>query len=229
VAVAGAAFAEQPGMGPPVEARGHMRAKADRTMTIHRIIEAHAATQGDVQAIADCRITLSYRELNQRANAMARHLLASGFRRGGVATVCLPPSAETAVVLLAVLKAGGTYVLMTPGAHTPWPTGVSFADKIDDDDVRYRVVDTAPAFECARQSAANLPIVTRSSDVACVIADGSGEPLMLVPHATIMSLKRDAAPRVVEWAGEPGALDLWAALISGATVTLNDAALRSAA
>jgi hypothetical protein len=63
-----------------------------------------------------------------------------------------------------------------------------------------------------------------------VIADSNGEPLVLVPHATIMSLKHGEAPRFAEWSGEAGALDLWAALMSGATVTLSDAAaFRSAA
>ena len=207
-----------------------MRAKADRKMAVHRIIEANAAQHGDAAAIMGAGITLSYRELNQRANAMARHLLAQGFRRGGIATVCLPYNAETAVVLLGILKAGGSYVCMNPATvATDWPRGVSFAEKVDGDEIRYRVVDLAPALERVPQSSANLPIVTRGTDLACVIADNNGEPLVLVPHATIMSLKDGAAPRFAEWSGDSGALDLWAALMGGATVTLTDAALRSAA
>jgi non-ribosomal peptide synthetase component F len=199
-------------------------------MAVHRIIEANAAKQGDVAAIAGPGITLSYRELNQRANAMARHLVAHGFRRGGVATVCLACDPETAVVLLGILKAGGSYVLMNPTtASAEWPRGVSFAESVDGDEIRYRVVDLAPALSRAPQSSPNLPIVARSTDVACVIADPDGNPLLLVPHATITSLKRDVAPRFAEWAGEAGALDLWAALMSGATVTVSDAAFRSAA
>src|ERR1044071_3202084 len=96
-------------------------------MAVHRIIEAHAARYGDSAAISDQRITLSYRELNQRANVVARHLMSHGFRRGGLATVRLPRSAETAIVLLGILKAGGTYALVdadgTPDAR--WPRGVS--------------------------------------------------------------------------------------------------------
>lgn len=199
-------------------------------MAVHRIIEANAAKHGGVAAIADTHITLSYRELNQRANTMARHLLTQGFRRGGVATVCLSRGAETAVVLLGILKAGGTYVLMDPvTAPAEWPRGVSFAEKVHGDEIRYRLVDVATMDEHAPQSAANLPVVTRNSDVACVIADEKGEPMMLVPHATIVSLQRRAAPRLAQWAGEAGALDLWAALMSGATVTLTGAALRPAA
>jgi hypothetical protein len=199
-------------------------------MAVHRIIEAHAAKSGDVLAIADAHITLSYRELNQRANAVARHLMAHGFRRGGIATVCLPRSAETAVVLLGVLKAGGTYVLLEGGAaSSPWPRGVSFAEKAEGDEVRYRTVDIGPALQERPQSCANLPVVARESDVACVIPDRDGSPMLLVPHATIMSLQHRAAPPLAEWSGEAGALDLWVGLMRGATVTLNAPALRSAA
>ena len=198
-------------------------------MVVHRIIEANAAQYGDAPAITGVGITLSYRELNQRANAMARHLLAQGFRRGSIATVCLPYDAKTAVVLLAILKAGGTYVMMNPAtAAKEWPRGVSFAET-EGEEIRYRVVDIAPALQRAPQSSANLPIVVRGTDLACVIADTNGEPLVLVPHATILSLRRGVAPRFAEWSGEAGALDLWAALMSGVTVTLTDAAFRSAA
>ena len=199
-------------------------------MAVHRIIEANAAEYGDTPAITGHGITLSYRELNQRANTMARHLLAQGFRRGGVATVCLPYDADTAVVLLGILKAGGTYVMLNPTTTaTEWPRGVAFAEKVEGDEVCYRLVAIASTLQRSWPSSANLPVVVRGSDLACVIADRNGKPLMLVPHATIMSLKHGAAPRFAEWSGEAGALDLWAALMSGATVTLTDAAFRSAA
>jgi non-ribosomal peptide synthetase component F len=181
-------------------------------------------------AIADADLTLSYRELNQRANAMARQLLAEGFRRRSIAIVCLPRRAETAIVLLGILKAGGTYVLMDPATAPPqWPRGVSLAEKSDGNEVRYRQVNFEAMVEEVSQSSANLPIVARSTDVACVIADQQGEPIILVPHATIMSLRCPAAPPVTGWSAEAGALDLWAALMSGATVSLNGAALRPAA
>ena len=199
-------------------------------MAIHRIIEANASRYGDSPAISDRHITLSYRELNQRANVVGRQLIAQGFRRGDVATVCLPRSAETAIVLLGILKAGGTYVLIDSDSEdTQWPRGVSFAEKNEGDEVRFRTVDVEPAVTQTPQSFANLPIVARESDVACVIPDRDGSPLMLVPHATIMSLQRRTVPPVAEWSGEAGALDLWAGLMNGATVMLSDPELRSAA
>jgi acyl-CoA synthetase (AMP-forming)/AMP-acid ligase II len=199
-------------------------------MAVHRIIEANAAKSGDLPAIADTHITLSYRELNLRANAVARHLMANGFRRGSLATVRLSRSAATATVLLGILKAGGTYVLIDGEDETiGWPRGVSFAEGANGDEIRYRTVDVTPALASTPSSCANLPIVTRGSDVACVIPDDEGSPLVLVPHSTIMALQNRDVPPLAEWSGEAGALDLWAALMNGATVTLSGAALRTAA
>ena len=198
-------------------------------MAVHRIIEANAARYGDAPAISDQRVTLTYRELNQRANAVARRLIIEGFRRGGLAIVNLPRSADTAVVLLGVLKAGGRYVFVDPQCEgNEWPQGISFAGASGDRDACYRHVDvTSTLGPCARSSA-NLPIVARETDVACVIPDGNGTTEILVPHATIMSLKGRTAPLTAEWSGEAGALDLWAGLVNGATVLLS-APLHSAA
>lgn len=199
-------------------------------MAVHRIIEANAARSGDKPAIADAHITLSYRELNLKANSVARHLIANGFHRGGLATVHLPRAAETAIVLLGILKAGGTYVLIdSEHDDVDWPFGVSFAEQTTADEIRYRTIDVAAALERAPQSSANLPIIARGSDVACVIPEREGLPPVLIPHATIMSLQQREAPSLAEWSDEAGALDLWAALMNGATVTLSGVVLRSAA
>jgi len=200
-------------------------------MAVHRIIEQRAATQGNLTAISAARESLTYRELNQRANAVARHLIANGFRRGSLATVRLPRSPETAVVLLGVLKAGGTYALIDDerGGGESWPPGVSFVDKIDGDELRFLAIDMSGALQQPAQSCANLPILTRGSDVACVLPDHDGAPLVLVPHETIMSLQNRPVLRFAQWTDEPGALDLWVALMTGATVTLGSRTLQSAA
>ena len=200
-------------------------------MAVHRIIEQWAATHGDLAAISAAGESLTYRELNQRANAVARHLIANGFRRGSLATVRLPRSPETAVVLLGVLKAGGTYALIDDerGGSESWSSGVSFADKIDGDELRFLAIDVTGALQHPAQSCANLPILTRDSDVACVLPNPDGASLVLVLHETITSLRNRPVFGFAEWTGEPGALDLWMALMTGATVTLGNESLQSAA
>lgn len=200
-------------------------------MAVHRVIEERASTDGDQVAISDGGVTLSYRELNQRANAVARHLIANGFRRGSVAVVRRPRSPETAIVLLGVLKAGGTYTLVddeTSGAGS-WPAGVSFAQRAEGEEVRFLSIDVASALNGSTQSSANLPILARGTDVACILPDRDGSPVVLVPHETITALRSRPVPRFAPWSGEPGALDLWMALMTGATVMLGNQKLVSAA
>jgi len=191
-------------------------------VAVHRAIEARAALHGDAIAISGNGVALSYRELNQRANAVARHLMAAGLRRGHLATVRMSRSAESAVVLLGILKAGGMFVFIDEehDAGVAWPRGVSLAETVRADEVRYRTIDLTAVADRPAASSANLPIVSRGSDIACVIPDRDGAPLVLVPHSTILALKDKPVPRVAEWSGEAGALDLWMALMDGATVTV---------
>jgi non-ribosomal peptide synthetase component F len=200
-------------------------------MAVHRIIEQRAATHGDLTAIAAAGVSMSYRELNQRANTFARHLIANGLRRGALATVRLPRSPETAIVLLGILKAGGTYALIDEqqGSAPDWPAGVAFALKADGDEMRFLAIDVTAALSHPAQSSANLPILARGSDVACVLADEHGTPRVLVPHEAIIALQCKPVSRLAHWGGEPGALDLWMALMTGATVTLSGQALETAA
>jgi len=201
-------------------------------MAVHRAIETRAAGQGDTIAFAANGLKLSYRELNQRANAVARHLITAGFRRGSLATVRMSRSGQAAVVLLGVLKAGGMFVFIDEDrdADVAWPGGVSFAESVESGEVRYRAIDVTAAFDQPAASSANLPIVSRGGDIACVIPDRDGMPLVLVPHSTILALKERAVRRFAEWSGEAGALDLWIGLMDGATVRLRDsvASARSA-
>ena len=200
-----------------------------RHMTVHRIIEEQASRDGDRVAIADADVTLSYRQLNQRANAFARYLVASGFRRGSLATVRLERSPDAAIVLLGILKAGGKYSLIDDdGAPSEWPGGVCFQIGTTDEECRQQI-DVSSALALPAGSVANLPILARGEDIACVLQGGNGSPQVLVPHATIASLQLKPAPRIVTWTGEPGALDLWMALMTGATVALDGHLFESAA
>jgi non-ribosomal peptide synthetase component F len=191
--------------------------------TVHRLIEQQAAARGDRPALIDEMHSLSYRELNQHANAVARALFLHGFRRGHVAVVNMPKSMDLAIVCLGVLKAGGAYTWTQddPG----WPEGVSFAQD-ESDDGRYVALDLSGVLAEAPAQAPNLPILTRGSDPACVITGTSDEAPLLVPHATITSLQRDALEHVA-WSDD--LLDVWIGLMAGAAVTFTPAPALSAA
>lgn len=193
------------------------------TAGVHRIIEQQAAVRGDAFAYLDGRRALTYRQLNARANAVARALIATGFKRGSIALVRMDPSAELAVALLAILKAGGAYKLATRDADA-CPRGLSALDTTDAGDTRVRPLDVLRVLTSEVPPSANLPILARASDVACVLPSVKGEADVLVPHATLASLlERQQFSEEVEWSAESEALDLWVALMTGATVTVADA------
>ncbi|MEH2028366.1 MAG: amino acid adenylation domain-containing protein [Nostoc sp.] len=81
---------------------------------IHQLFEAQVERQpSSVAAIfADQQIT--YRELNARANQLARHLQTLGIGADVLVGICVERSLETIIALLAVLKAGGAYIPLDP-------------------------------------------------------------------------------------------------------------------
>jgi natural product biosynthesis luciferase-like monooxygenase protein/FkbM family methyltransferase len=81
---------------------------------VHRLVEEQVRRTPDRVALACQGESLTYRELNARANRMARHLLAQGLKPEGRVGVCLDRSLGMVVALLGILKTGGAYVPLDP-------------------------------------------------------------------------------------------------------------------
>ncbi|MFJ7154052.1 AMP-binding protein [Streptomyces sp. NPDC101118] len=84
--------------------------------TVTRLFAARVRDTPDAPALIAVSGTLSYAELDGRANRLAHRLLASRLPQGVTVAVALSEEADTVVALLAVLKAGGAYALLAPGA-----------------------------------------------------------------------------------------------------------------
>jgi amino acid adenylation domain-containing protein len=81
---------------------------------LHQLFEERAAlTPWAVALVAD-EETLTYAELDARANRLARHLLALGLEPEGLVGAYMERSAEMVVALLGILKAGGAYLPLDP-------------------------------------------------------------------------------------------------------------------
>ncbi|WCM94911.1 amino acid adenylation domain-containing protein [Acidovorax sp. NCPPB 2350] len=77
---------------------------------VHRQIEAQAQRTPDAVAVVFGGQTLSYAELNARANRLAHALMERGVEPESLVGVALERSVELVVALLGVMKAGGAYV-----------------------------------------------------------------------------------------------------------------------
>jgi non-ribosomal peptide synthetase component F len=192
------------------------------TDAVHRLIERRASITPDVVAILDGDRMTTYGELNQMGNALARRLRESGLSRGSLAIVRMPRSTELAAMLLAVLKAGACYAWTEPGSSedVSLPASVCICRESSGEEEQFLALDIDRALSGpASQPGPNLPVLTRGTDVACVLPDINGHPNVLVPHATISALPR-TRPLRQAWEGCAGALDLWMGLMSGTTMTV---------
>ncbi|HEX4788247.1 MAG TPA: amino acid adenylation domain-containing protein, partial [Actinospica sp.] len=83
-------------------------------VTIPGLVEAQAALTPDEPAVIAEGESLTYRELNARADRLACELAGRGVGPESLVAVSLPRSADLVVALLAVLKAGGAYLPADP-------------------------------------------------------------------------------------------------------------------
>ncbi|BAP43368.1 non-ribosomal peptide synthetase PvdD [Pseudomonas sp. StFLB209] len=81
---------------------------------VHQLIEAQAEQTPQAPALTFGAQTLSYAELNARANRLAHHLIAQSVQPDGLVGIAAERSLEMVVGLLAILKAGGAYVPLDP-------------------------------------------------------------------------------------------------------------------
>ncbi|ARU63608.1 hypothetical protein CBW65_23280 [Tumebacillus avium] len=85
-----------------------------RAVCLHQLFEEQAAKTPLATALVDGEERLTYRELNERANAVAHRLQAMGVGPDRLVGVYMERRAELVIGLLGVLKAGGAYVPLDP-------------------------------------------------------------------------------------------------------------------
>lgn len=85
-----------------------------RQLCIHELVEAQVARTPDASAVEHGGQRLTYRELNERANQLARFLRKRGVGQESRVGICLRRSLELPVALFAVLKAGAACLPLDP-------------------------------------------------------------------------------------------------------------------
>ena len=86
----------------------------DRTLTVHQAFEAQVLKTPDAPAVVFEAKTLTYAQLNQRANRAAHVLIDMGVAPGTLVGLCATRSLDLLIGALAIQKAGGAYVPMDP-------------------------------------------------------------------------------------------------------------------
>jgi amino acid adenylation domain-containing protein len=90
------------------------RAEYPRDRCVHELFQEQAARTPSAVATAGGGVTLTYAELNRRANCLAYRLRALGVRPESLVGLCAERTPDMVVGLLGILKAGGAYVPIDP-------------------------------------------------------------------------------------------------------------------
>ena len=90
-------------------------ARATVPATLPELFAEQAAQTPDAIAVVHEDVSLTYRELDRRANQLAHHLRGLGVGPEVVVGLCVERSPAMLVGLMGILKAGGAYLPLDPG------------------------------------------------------------------------------------------------------------------
>ncbi len=124
-------------------------------LTIHQAFEAQVAKTPDATALVFEAETLTYAQLNARANAVAQRLQDMGVTPGAHVGIYVGRSVDLVVAAFAVLKAGGAYVPLDPA----YPAD-RIAHYVSDSEASVIVTQSALAANLPTSKAAVLEIET---------------------------------------------------------------------
>ena len=85
---------------------------------VHLLIDAQCRATPNAVAVEFADKTITYRELGERANKLAEHLVAAGVKPGMPVGLCVERSIEMIVAQQAILRAGGAYLPLDPDYPT---------------------------------------------------------------------------------------------------------------
>ena len=223
------------------------------SMCLPELVARRAAGNPEAMAITAGAQTLSYGELDNRADRLASHLRSLGVRADVVVGLYVTRCLDMAVGALAILKAGGAYLPLDPA----WPSDRR-AFVVEDAKLRILITNAtlAPQVPLGRQVIVNLsaleitgqskdlPLVKiKRDDLAYVIytSGSTGQPKGVeIPHGGLVNLvswhqrafsvaSADRASHLAGLSFDAAVWELWPYLASGASVHLVDEFTRNSA
>ncbi len=217
-----------------------------RDACIHHLFEAQTQRTPDAIAAVFQDQKLTYRELNTRANQLARYLRSRGVGPDVPVGISMERSLDMPVGLLAILKAGGAYVPLDPDypgerlAFMARDTAIRFL--LTQSRLSAKLAAAIPDLLClddadaklAAESDRNLPSTVRPDNLAYVIytSGSTGVPKgVAIPHRGVVRLvmnssyaRLDAHEAFLQLAPlsfDASTFEIWAPLLHGARCVLH--------
>ncbi|GER90177.1 hypothetical protein KDW_43390 [Dictyobacter vulcani] len=216
-----------------------------RQATIHELFAEQVTRDPQATALVFDAQSLSYAELNRRANQVAHYLRSLGVGPDTLVALCIERSLEMVVSLLGILKAGGAYVPLDP----TYPKD-RLAFMLQDADVAVLLtlrpfVQELPAYSgqllcldeltetLATQSEQNPDNLTAAGNLAYVMytSGSTGIPKgTSVPHRAVVRLVKetnfaefsdqDIFLQFAPISFDASTLELWGSLLNGAQLVI---------
>jgi non-ribosomal peptide synthetase component F len=130
-------------------------------LCIHHLFEQQVERTPDATAVVFMDQSMTYRELNERANCLAHHLIGLGVRPDTRVAICVDRSLAMVVGILAILKSGGAYVPLDPAYASE-----RLCDMVSDADPSVVIVDGSGRMALGEEALSSAIIVDLSDSLS---------------------------------------------------------------
>lgn len=213
-----------------------------RHQSLVQLFTESAEMYGDAAAIVHGDRSLTYRELNQHAGALASYLVDSGVRARDRVGIALDRSAAMVVAMLAILRAGAAYVpldvnypvdrirfmiedsdlrtVITDRAHADRVPSVTILLNIDDMDLQ-RPADIISPAESRANSAAYVMYTSGSTGRPKGVEITHQSVVRLVKNTNYVELgPDDVLAQISNASFDAITFEVWGALLNGGRVAI---------
>ncbi|URZ18501.1 non-ribosomal peptide synthetase [Clostridium felsineum] len=217
----------------------------EKDKTVRELFEKIAERYKDKIALVSGKDKLSYKELNEKANKLARFLIKKGIKRGDIVPIICDSSVDTIIAMLAIIKSGAAYLPIDdsyPSARINYMLKDSRSKLIllkESQIVKVSLEDielvNLKDEEILKESSENLEIINTPEDLSYVIytSGSTGNPkgvcvenrnlVKLVNNPDYVEIKEE--DRVLQSGSlsfDASVFQIWIALLNGLSFHLED-------